>query len=141
RGDMLFLPPGSSKLVRAQGTLSKDDEIARIVEFYKQQGKPRYETAITEKMQKAPVDQEAEEDEELIEKAVEIILQTRRASTSALQRRLRIGYTRAARVMDILEQRGIVGPPRGAEPREILIADAEGPRRSAQQGEMTGGES
>ena len=139
RGDMLFLPPGSSKLVRAQGTLTQDDEIARIVEFYKQQGKPHYETAITEKMQKAPVEQEAEEDEELIEKAVEVILQTRRASTSALQRRLRIGYTRAARVMDILERRGIVGPPRGAEPREILIADTDARQQAAEQEEIGGG--
>ena len=69
----------------------------------------------------APADDVTEEDEELVEKCIEIIRQEKRASTSLLQRRLRLGYTRAARIVDILEQRGILGPGEGAKPREILV--------------------
>ncbi len=122
KGDMLFLPPGSSKLIRAQGTMTTDDEIRRIVEFIREQAEPQYEHAIKEKIEnKAAVIPEAEEDDEMLEAAIEVIRQTRRASTSSLQRRLRIGYTRAARLMDLLEERGIVGAPQGSDPREILI--------------------
>lgn len=124
RGDMLFLPPGSSKLVRAQGALSTDDEIRRITDFCKEQAEPDFEMDIKEKIEKkggAPSVDDGEEDDELLSQAVEIIRETQRASTSSLQRRLRIGYTRAARIMDILEERGVVGPPRGSDPREILI--------------------
>lgn len=124
RGDMLFLPPGSSKLMRAQGTMTTDEEIGRIVNFIKGQGPPEFVPEIREKIEKnstpGAVDT-GDEDDVLLAQAVEIIRETRRASTSSLQRRLRIGYTRAARVMDILEERGIIGPPRGSEPREILI--------------------
>ncbi|MBN1270589.1 MAG: DNA translocase FtsK [Kiritimatiellae bacterium] len=122
KGDMLFLPPGSSKLTRAQGTMTTDQEIRRIVDFYRGQGGPQYEGAIKEKIESTAVDlPDLEEDDDLIEKATEVIRQTQRASTSSLQRRLRIGYTRAARLMDLLEERGVVGPPRGSEPREILF--------------------
>lgn len=121
KGDMLFLPPGTSRLVRAQGTMTTDAEIRRIVEFWKQQGQPHYELSIKEKIERTGPDLPEVEEDELLEAAMEIIRQTRRASTSALQRRLRIGYTRAARLMDLLEDRGIVGPPRGSDPREILI--------------------
>jgi S-DNA-T family DNA segregation ATPase FtsK/SpoIIIE len=122
KGDMLFLPPGSPKLVRAQGTYTTDQDINHVVAFIKEQGTPSYETAVQEKIENASPDvPDMEEDDELLEQAVEIIRQTKRASTSSLQRRLRIGYTRAARVMDVLEQKGIVGPAQGAEPREILI--------------------
>jgi S-DNA-T family DNA segregation ATPase FtsK/SpoIIIE len=123
RGDMLYLPPGSSKLIRAQGAMTTDDEIRSIVEFVKRQAEPDYEVEIKDKIEKgggaALLDDS--EDEDVLNQAVEIIRETRRASTSSLQRRLRIGYTRAARVMDILEERGLVGPPRGSDPREILI--------------------
>ncbi len=122
KGDLLFLPPGSSKLIRAQGTMTTDNEIRRIVEYIRSQAEPRYEQTIREKMEsKTAMIPEAEEDDELLEAAIEIIRQTRRASTSSLQRRLRIGYTRAARLMDLLEERGVVGPPQGSDPREILI--------------------
>lgn len=122
KGDMLFLPPGTSKLVRAQGTMTTDAELRRIVEFIKQQGRPDYEVEIQEKIERSGADlPDQEEDEDLIHAAIEVIRQTRRASTSSIQRRLRIGYTRAARLMDILEERGIVGPPRGSDPRDILI--------------------
>jgi S-DNA-T family DNA segregation ATPase FtsK/SpoIIIE len=122
RGDMLFMPPGSNKLIRAQGAMVSDGEIAKVVEHIRAQSEPRYEVAIYEKIEASrgpSVD--TGEDDELLQRAVDIIRETRRASTSSLQRRLRIGYTRAARLMDILEERGVVGPPRGSEPREILI--------------------
>jgi S-DNA-T family DNA segregation ATPase FtsK/SpoIIIE len=123
RGDMLFLPPGTSKLVRAQGAYTADGEIHRIVEFLAHQGEPAFEVEIAEKLEKGggPAVDEGEESEELIGQAVEIIRETHRASTSSLQRRLRIGYTRAARIMDILEERGVVGAPRGSDPRDILL--------------------
>ncbi|MFC1498264.1 DNA translocase FtsK 4TM domain-containing protein [Verrucomicrobiota bacterium] len=121
-GDMLFLPPGTSKLTRAQGAICKDQEIRDIVEFIKAQGEPMYEIEIKQKIEKKGAHiEEAEEDEDLINTAIQVIKETQRASTSSLQRRLRIGYTRAARIMDILEERGMVGPPRGSDPREILI--------------------
>jgi len=109
---------------RAQGVLVQDEEIKRIVDFIGQRSKPRFETEIHQKLSKStvlPADLAEEEDEELVEQAVEVIRQTNRASVSILQRRLRIGYTRAARIMDLLEERGIVGPNKGAEPRDILI--------------------
>ncbi|OGV44492.1 MAG: hypothetical protein A2X46_01520 [Lentisphaerae bacterium GWF2_57_35] len=132
KGDMLFLPPGSSKLVRAQGTMTTDQEINQIVEFIKKQGRPQYETTIKDKIEsKVPELPEMEEDDELISQAMEIIRQTHRASTSSLQRRLRIGYTRAARLMDVLEERGVVGPAQGSDPREILIdLDGEIPQNT-----------
>jgi DNA segregation ATPase FtsK/SpoIIIE, S-DNA-T family len=123
RGDMLYLPPGSSKLVRAQGALTTDEEILAVTDFIKRQGEPDYELEVKEKIETdgaAPSLDDAEDDA-LLEQAVAIIRETRRASTSSLQRRLRIGYTRAARIMDILEEKGLVGPPRGSDPREILI--------------------
>jgi S-DNA-T family DNA segregation ATPase FtsK/SpoIIIE len=122
RGDMLYLPPGSSKLIRAQGAMTTDAEIRRITEHIKTQGSPDYEVEIQEKLEKPGASKVDDgEDDELLSQAVDIIRETRRASTSSLQRRLRIGYTRAARIIDILEERGIVGPPRGSDPREILI--------------------
>ena len=124
RGDMLFLPPGTSKIIRAQGAMTKDEELRKIVEFIKGQAGPNYEMEIQEKLEKtggAPAVDDGEEDEELLNQAIAIVKETQRASTSSLQRRLRIGYTRAARLMDIMEERGIVGPPRGSDAREILV--------------------
>jgi DNA segregation ATPase FtsK/SpoIIIE, S-DNA-T family len=122
KGDMLYLSPSSSKLNRAQGAWTSDDEINAIVDHYKMQGKPDYENKITEKIASQKPDlPEQDEDDELVTQAIEVIRQTRRASTSSLQRRLRIGYNRAARLMDQLEEQGVIGPPQGSEPREILI--------------------
>ncbi len=123
QGDMLYLPPSASRLIRAQGVLVTDEEIRRLVEFVSAQGEPAFDPAMHEKMQSsANADEDvSEEDEELVEKCIEIIRQEKRASTSLLQRRLRLGYTRAARIVDILEQRGILGPGEGAKPREILV--------------------
>ncbi len=123
QGDMLYLPPSASRLIRAQGVLVTDDEIHRLVEFVSAQSPPAFDTAMHEKLQSAATPEEdvTDEDEELVEKCLEIIRQEKRASTSLLQRRLRLGYTRAARIVDILEQRGILGPGEGAKPREILV--------------------
>jgi len=132
KGDMLYLPPGSAKLIRAQGALISDEEIQDIVDFINNQGKPSYEQTIHQQLEKpagmADVEQGAsDEDEDLIQSCIEVIRSEQKASVSLMQRRLRLGYTRAARIMDELEQRGIVGPSRGAEPREILIdLDGEG---------------
>ncbi len=100
-----------------------DDEIRRLVEFVSAQSPPTFDAAMHEKLEaeSTPTDEVTDEDEELVEKCLEIIRQEKRASTSLLQRRLRLGYTRAARIVDILEQRGILGPGEGAKPREILV--------------------
>jgi S-DNA-T family DNA segregation ATPase FtsK/SpoIIIE len=123
QGDMLYLPPTASRLIRAQGVLVTDDEIRRIVELVSAQSPPVFDAAMHEKLEAVGTASEdvTDEDEELVEKCLEIIRQEKRASTSLLQRRLRLGYTRAARIVDILEQRGILGPGEGAKPREILV--------------------
>ncbi len=123
QGDMLYLPPSTSRLIRAQGVLVTDEEIKRLVDFVSAQSPPAYDVEMHERMEStaAPEEDVTDEDEELVEKCLEIIRQEKRASTSLLQRRLRLGYTRAARIVDILEQRGILGPGEGAKPREILV--------------------
>jgi DNA segregation ATPase FtsK/SpoIIIE, S-DNA-T family len=125
KGDMLYLPPGSANLKRAQGALITDKELEDIVNFIAKQGKPSYEMEIHQQLSKPSANTDIEsgtdEDEELIQQCIEVIRSEQKASVSLLQRRLRLGYTRAARIMDELEGRGIVGPSQGAEPREILI--------------------
>ena len=138
KGDMLYLPPGSAKLTRAQGVLITDHEIQNIVDHIARQGKPSYEVEIHQQLSK-PVSgagdgDTCDEDEDLIQQCIEVIRSEQKASVSLMQRRLRLGYTRAARIMDELERRGIVGPGKGAEPRDILIdldgggADGQGQR-------------
>lgn len=124
KGDMLYLPPGSAKLERAQGAYVTDQEIERIIDHCAAQGKPRFETDIHASLSGDGEDDEdevSEADEELVMKCVEVVRQEQKASTSLLQRRLRLGYTRAARMVDILEQRGIVGPGDGAKAREVFL--------------------
>ncbi len=122
RGDMLFSPPGSSRLVRSQGAFISDDEINRIVEFLKQNGPPQFSADIQEQIERPEAEESAEEEEdELLPDAIEVLRSSKRASTSMLQRRLRVGYNRAARLMEILERQGIVGPENGSSPREILV--------------------
>jgi S-DNA-T family DNA segregation ATPase FtsK/SpoIIIE len=125
KGDMLYLPPGSGNLKRAQGALITDKELEDIVNFIAQQGKPSYEVEIHQQLSKPSANTDIEsgidEDEEIIQQCIEVIRSEQKASVSLLQRRLRLGYGRAARIMDELENRGIVGESKGAEPREILI--------------------
>jgi S-DNA-T family DNA segregation ATPase FtsK/SpoIIIE len=110
--------------VRAQGVLVTDEEVHRIVEFVSGQSEQCFESDIHDKLSgggDGDEDEEvSEEDEELVEKCLEVMMQEKKASTSLFQRRLRLGYTRAARILDILEARGYVGPGDGAKPREIL---------------------
>jgi len=131
KGDMLFLPPGTSNLSRAQGCLVTDEEINRIVEIVNDQAKPSYDQEMERQLEKPANGNGSnggsgiDEDEEIVQQCIEVIRVEQKASVSLMQRRLRLGYTRAARIMDELEDRGLVGPSRGAEPREILF-DVEG---------------
>ncbi len=122
RGDMLFSSADISKPRRYQGALVTDEEIKRVIDFISQKAKPEFHEEIVAK--KGPDESgeslNLEEDEELLGKAKEVILQAGKASASLLQRRLRIGYARAARILDILEERGFIGPSDGAKPREII---------------------
>ncbi|MFQ5952133.1 MAG: DNA translocase FtsK [Candidatus Omnitrophota bacterium] len=124
RGDMLFLEPGQTDLIRGQCSLVEDGEIKNVVKVIKQQARPQYikEVAETQERKKAGVEQEKDE---LYREAVQMVIQTKQASVSMIQRRLRVGYTRAARMIDIMEEEGIVGPYNGAKPREILVDSAE----------------
>ncbi|MEQ1851707.1 MAG: DNA translocase FtsK 4TM domain-containing protein [Chthoniobacteraceae bacterium] len=124
QGDLLYRPPGTSRLVRAQGVLVTDEEVRRIVEFVSGQSEQCFESEIHQKLESIgdgdDEEEVSDEDEEIVQKCLEVMKQEGKASTSLFQRRLRLGYTRAARILDILEQRGYVGPGDGAKPREIL---------------------
>jgi S-DNA-T family DNA segregation ATPase FtsK/SpoIIIE len=126
KGDMLYQPPDSPVMVRAQGAFVTDDEVQDIVEHCASQAAPVFDRSIQDNLdaetEEEPDPSMSDADEEILDKCIEVILAERKASTSFLQRRLRLGYTRAARMMDILQERGIVGPGDGAKPREILIA-------------------
>lgn len=118
RGDMLFLPIGASKPIRVQGAYLSDEEVEKVVKFVKTQQEPEYQEELIPSTENR-VPQEMED--ELYPQAVRIILEAKTASVSLLQRRLRIGYTRAARLIDMMEDNGIVGPYEGNKPREVLI--------------------
>lgn len=124
QGDMLYRPPGTSRMLRAQGVLVTDDEVRRLVDFAAAQSAPVFENSIHKRLESEGEEggeEVSDEDEELVEKCLEVIRQEKKASTSLFQRRLRLGYTRAARILDILESRGYVGPGEGIKPREILV--------------------
>lgn len=119
RGDMLFLPAGSSKPVRVQGAFVSDEEVEKIVNFVVEQQKAQYdETMIPTDEVENKFD---EETDELYDEAVQLVVEMQSASVSMLQRRFRIGYARAARIMDQMEARGVVGPPDGSRPRKVLL--------------------
>jgi S-DNA-T family DNA segregation ATPase FtsK/SpoIIIE len=121
-GDMLFLPPGTSKLQRIHGAYISEAELSRIIAFLKQQEKPEYDDEVTEiaALEPAGSDEEQEYDERY-DDAVALIAKTKQASISMIQRHLRIGYNRAARIIETMEKEGIVGPSDGAKPRDVLI--------------------
>lgn len=123
KGDMLYLPPGSAKLERSQGAFVTDEEVERIIEHCGKDYTPKFDTDIQASLSADSEDEEevSDADEELIVRCIDVVRQEQKASTSLLQRRLRLGYTRAARMVDILEQRGIVGPGDGAKPREVYV--------------------
>ncbi len=127
KGDMLFLPPGQAKLERAQGAFVSDEEVEQIVGFCANQSEQKFEESIQRVIDGGGgggddgEEEVSDADEETLERCIEVLRQEGKASTSLLQRRLRLGYTRAARMIDILEARGMVGPGDGAKPREVLL--------------------
>jgi S-DNA-T family DNA segregation ATPase FtsK/SpoIIIE len=125
RGDMLFLPPGSARLMRVHGPLITEEEVIRVVEFLKKQGPPSYNEKILESPEERTEFGEPEGDDELYDDAVKIVIEMGKASTSVLQRRLRIGYGRAASLLDAMERSGIIGPPDGTKPRVVLVDRAD----------------
>jgi len=124
KGDMLFLEPGREKPIRGQAAFVADAEINAVVKVIKQNGSPDYHPEI-QQIQEGKTSQVSTEKDEIYDEAVRVILETRQASVSVLQRRLRLGYGRAARIVDMMEQEGIVGPSQGSKPREILIEKFE----------------
>ncbi|MZG29338.1 MAG: DNA translocase FtsK [Nitrospinae bacterium] len=127
KGDMLFLPPGTSKLHRLHGVMVSDEEIQRIVDFIKKQAKPHYQEDIFDSVveeEKNNGDEEEEFDEKYDE-ALAIVAKDRQASISYIQRRLRIGYNRAARIIETMEREGVVGPSDGVKPREVYVNPIE----------------
>jgi S-DNA-T family DNA segregation ATPase FtsK/SpoIIIE len=119
-GDMLFLPPGASGLVRLHGAFVSDEEIEKVVDFIKQQGAPQYDDTIVGSPEGEDDDGENMEEDERYADAVAVVCSSGQASISYLQRRLRVGYNRAARMIEQMERDGIVGPSDGARPREVL---------------------
>jgi len=124
RGDMLLMEPGRTNLVRGQCSLVEDSEIRSLVKFIKEQSGPQYLDAIIEKQEKK-TGGVAPEDDELYDDAVRMVVGTKQASVSMVQRKLRVGYSRAARLIDIMEEQGVVGPYNGSKPREILVENIE----------------
>jgi len=120
-GDLLFIPPGTSRLKRIHGAFVSDQEVTRVVEFLKAQQTPEYELGIPEMQEKEVEEAEAGEKDEKWDVAVELVAETRNASISMLQRRLRIGYNRAARIIETMENEGLIGPSDGLKPREVYI--------------------
>ena len=119
KGDMLFLRPGEAKPIRIQCTLVSDKEINRIVDFIKAQAEPVYDEEILKEQSKAAMANG--EKDEFYDEAVRVIMESNQASVSILQRRMRLGYTRAARIIDMMEQDGLIGPFEGSKPRRILV--------------------
>ena len=121
RGDMLFLPVGMSKPIRVQGAFLSDQEVETVVNFAREQAQAEYKEDLVPEIEDTPADENDHLDE-LFDQAVTIILEAKQASVSLLQRRMRIGYTRAARLIDQMEARGVVGPYEGSKPREVLMS-------------------
>jgi S-DNA-T family DNA segregation ATPase FtsK/SpoIIIE len=124
KGDMLCLPPGSSRLVRLHGAFVTEAEVFSVVDFWKQQARPEYDQSY---LIAPPGDDDAEagdeeeqERDQMYEEAVKVVCDVGKASTSVLQRRLRLGYGRAARILDMMQREGIIGPPDGSRPRDVL---------------------
>jgi DNA segregation ATPase FtsK/SpoIIIE, S-DNA-T family len=121
RGDMLFLPPGTSRLIRVHGAYIDENEIGKIVAHIKAQGPPSYDESITQSEEDAlGLESASGEHDELFEEALRICVEMKRASTSVLQRRLRIGYGRAAAILDMMEREGLIGQADGSRPRPVL---------------------
>ena len=143
-GDMLFLPLGASKPIRVQGTYVKDEEISSVIEFIKRDFVAEYNQEMIENMEKLATkdkssaqggEKSAEAGDEMLPKAIEVVVEAGQASTSLLQRRLKLGYARAARIMDEMETMGIIGPYEGSKPRQVLITKNQWLEMTLGQGE------
>ena len=121
KGDMLFLPPGSARLTRIHGAFVTEQEIARLTSYLRKTAKPTYDDTVG-KIERTTEAAEVDERDDLFDEAVRFVVQSGQASTSMLQRRFRIGFSRAGRLVDVMERDGIVGPADGSKPREILVA-------------------
>ncbi|MGN7760331.1 DNA translocase FtsK 4TM domain-containing protein [Paenibacillus sp. 22594] len=121
RGDMLFLPMGASKPIRVQGAFMSDQEVETIVQYVRSQGEANYDESIVPEVDDTVMGEDEPQDE-LYEQAVQIVLEAKQASVSLLQRRMRVGYTRAARLIDAMEARSVIGPYEGSKPREVLMS-------------------
>ncbi|MBV8991172.1 MAG: DNA translocase FtsK, partial [Solirubrobacterales bacterium] len=146
QGDMLFSPIGSSKLQRIQGAFIDEDQIAELTDGWRRQGEPQFHEELLEEV--ASEDGGGSEDDgfdpdedPVLEEAIALVAQMGTASTSMLQRRLRLGYTRAGRLIDMLERRGIISGYEGSKPRQVLITEADVPRILAHLAETEGGSS
>lgn len=138
KGDMLFMKPGDAKPTRGQGNFVKDAEINRVIEFIKQQRDPTYDEGILN-TQRSVAMGGSEEKDEYYDEAVRLVVETNQASVSIIQRRMRLGYTRAARLIDMMEQNGVVGPYAGSKAREILVDRESWLLENLAEGEDNGG--
>jgi len=120
-GDMLFMPPGTSKLMRIHGAFVSDKEITKIVDFVKRQGSPLYDKSISSYSPEREGAKTGEEFDEKYDEAVELVTDLGQASISLVQRYMKIGYNRAARIVEKMEAEGVVGPSDGAKPRKVLV--------------------
>ncbi len=133
QGDMLFSPLGSTRLQRIQGAYIDEDQIAELTEAWRRQGEPEFHEELLKEVESADggggdADELHPDEDPLLEEAISLVAQMQTASTSMLQRRLRLGYTRAGRLIDMLERRGIISGYEGSKPRQVLITEADAPR-------------
>jgi DNA segregation ATPase FtsK/SpoIIIE, S-DNA-T family len=125
-GDLLFLPPGTARLIRVHGAFVSDQEVRKVMKFIKQQGQPNYRPEVLEAKREVEAAAAADEEyDEMYDQAVAIVTETQQASISMVQRRLRVGYNRAARMIERMERDGVVGPAEGAKPREVYARKIE----------------
>jgi len=128
QGDMLFRGAGTSKMARVQGAFVTEEEIARITSHWAKQGEPEFEAELLEVHEQQGVETEDDFDpdsDDLLDEAIRTVVQTETASVSMIQRRLRVGYTRAGRLIDMLERRGVISGYEGSKPRQVLITQAD----------------
>jgi S-DNA-T family DNA segregation ATPase FtsK/SpoIIIE len=143
QGDMLFSPVGTSRLQRIQGAYVDEAEIEKLTTAWRKQGEPEFQEELLEEVEEAPADTGADPDfdpdeDPLLPDAVRLVAEMQTASTSMLQRRLRLGYTRAGRLIDMLERRGVISGYEGSKPRQVLVSEADLPRFLAALGEREG---
>jgi S-DNA-T family DNA segregation ATPase FtsK/SpoIIIE len=124
-GDLLFLPPGTARLSRIHGAFVSDQEVRKVMKFIKQQGRPQYQPDVFESKKEIDNAASDEEYDEMYDQAVAIVTDTQQASISMIQRRLRVGYNRAARMIEQMERDGVIGPADGAKPREVYARKLE----------------